>query len=403
VWELDSDEVYKEEDLYTMDNILTENRDRVDMVSFYCLNFYHDLWTIGRGGRWDAHEDPIRRIFKKEPGCYFATHWPPTVVYPNNPRDLSHLEAQTMQDQFGIVMYHYSYVTRKQVEEKIEYYNRKGYGPVIGTDLTTWYERVWSKWTGPGCEVEKLYGSHPNTRRPTWTERFTGTHPEVMKSHPLYNTDELQSSTSEPGLRKERHGTAYGGWWICPDGLNPDSTVYSFGIGEDISFDLSVIDKYGVTVEAFDPTPRSLEHVRRQNVPALFHVHDTALAAHDGEELFYPPENVEHVSHTLLDKPQTATRALKVKVQRLSTIMETLGHDRIDILKMDIEGSEYEVIRDILDSKIDVDQILVEFHHNTYPGITVAQTQEMVDRLVQAGYDLFKVDGADYCFIRNRC
>ncbi|MCL5105758.1 MAG: methyltransferase domain-containing protein, partial [Armatimonadetes bacterium] len=36
VWELDSDEVYKEEDLYTMDNILTENRDRVDMVSFYC-------------------------------------------------------------------------------------------------------------------------------------------------------------------------------------------------------------------------------------------------------------------------------------------------------------------------------------------------------------------------------
>ena len=34
--------------------------------------------------------------------------------------------------------------------------------------------------------------------------------------------------------------------------------------------------------------------------------------------------------------------------------MGELGHDRIDLLKMDIEGAEYEVIRDVVESGVDV-------------------------------------------------
>src|SRR5436305_14661221 len=48
-------------------------------------------------------------------------------------------------------------------------------------------------------------------------------------------------------------------WCVCPTNLSADSVVYSFGIGEDISFDLQLIDRFAVKVHAFDPTPRSLD------------------------------------------------------------------------------------------------------------------------------------------------
>ena len=441
VWQIDSDEIYKWEDLVELDEILAANQDRVDMVSITPLNFYHNLWTIGKGGRWEAKEDPIRRIFKNKPGAHFTTHWPPTLVYGDGSTVVGHLEQDTLAEQFGIYFYHYSYITRKQVEEKLEYYNRKGYSPVVGSDLSTWYDEVRSKWTHPGCEVEKLHGSHVNRRQPTWTEYFTGEHPEVMKTHPLFDFERPSQRAPDPPVsspiefrnlagqaetgcftpvfqsllqahgyeapaapdqvNKERHGAENGGWWICPDGLNEDSVIYSFNIGEDISFDRSIIEKFGAHVHAFDPTPRALDYVKKQRAPKKMHVQGVALAAHDGEELFYPPEDTEHVSHTLMTKPQTAASALKVNVKRLGTIMRELGHTHIDLLKMDIEGSEYEVLADILDSGIDVDQILVEFHHNVYPGLTLAQSEAMTDRLAQAGYDLFSVEGSDCSFIRK--
>jgi len=40
-------------------------------------------------------------------------------------------------------------------------------------------------------------------------------------------------------------------------------------------------------------------------------------------------------------------------------ITRELGHNHIDVLKMDIEGSEYDVIGTILASPVTIDQILV--------------------------------------------
>jgi hypothetical protein len=59
-------------------------------------------------------------------------------------------------------------------------------------------------------------------------------------------------------------GTVYGGWTICLDGISESSIVYSFGVGEDASFDLAVIERYGAEVHAFDPTPSSIDWVNKQ-------------------------------------------------------------------------------------------------------------------------------------------
>jgi hypothetical protein len=56
---------------------------------------------------------------------------------------------------------------------------------------------------------------------------------------------------------KVRLGSDYGGWDVVLDGITKDSVVYSFGIGDDASFDLELIDRYNLVIHAFDPTPKS--------------------------------------------------------------------------------------------------------------------------------------------------
>lgn len=59
----------------------------------------------------------------------------------------------------------------------------------------------------------------------------------------------------------ERLGTNYGGWIIPKEiNLSSDSIIYSAGVGEDISFDLLISDKYDSNVFLIDPTHRAKVH-----------------------------------------------------------------------------------------------------------------------------------------------
>ena len=141
-------------------------------------------------------------------------------------------------------------------------------------------------------------------------------------------------------------GSRYGGWNVVVDRVNENSIIYSFGVGEDISFDLELIQKYNAVVHAFDPTPRSIEWVRGQGVLVNFILHQYGLADFDGEIFFYPPENQNHVPHTIVKRPKAKSSAIRVPVKSIRTIMGELGHSHVDIMKMDIEGAEYQVIDD---------------------------------------------------------
>lgn len=198
----------------------------------------------------------------------------------------------------------------------------------------------------------------------------------------------------------QRFGSAYGGWEVATQGLDQGAVVYSFGVGEDASFDLALIERYQLCVHAFDPTPKSIAWVGCQGLPANFVLHEYGLAAIDGELQFNPPENPDHVSHTVLDRPATRERAISVPVRRLQTIMGELGHPHIDILKMDIEGAEYAVLQDMHDADIRPRQIRVEFHHR-FPGVGVKKSKDAIRLLRAMGYGLFAVSASkeEYSFI----
>jgi FkbM family methyltransferase len=181
------------------------------------------------------------------------------------------------------------------------------------------------------------------------------------------------------------YGSAYGGWTVYPAALNAQSIVYSFGIGADISFDLELIRQHQSTVYAFDPTPRSIAWLKQQSLPPQFHLLEYGIAAYDGTAQFFAPENPAHISHTMLQKDGAS---ISVPVKCLRTIMSELGHEAIDLLKMDIEGAEYDVLQEIV--KLPIRQLLVEFHHR-WEGIGFEKTLIAIRLLKSNGYELFAI------------
>jgi len=181
-------------------------------------------------------------------------------------------------------------------------------------------------------------------------------------------------------------GSDYGGYAVASDLVTRDSVVYSFGIGEDLSFDLALIERFGCAVHAFDPTPRSLAWAKTQALPENLHIHGVGLADHDGIASFSPPANPKHVSHSLTAR--NGAERIEFEVKSLDTLMRELCHDRIDILKMDIEGAEYPVIDQLAHGATRPAQILLEFHHQL-PGVTVARTDRALRTLGQLGYKIF--------------
>lgn len=180
----------------------------------------------------------------------------------------------------------------------------------------------------------------------------------------------------EETCQTERFGSGYGGWEIAVAPMSKDAVVYSFGVGEDASFDIALIKRYGLTIHAFDPTPKSIQWVHKQNFPPNFVLHEYGLADFDGEITFNAPKNQDHVSHTILDRP-SGNATIQVPVKTLATIMRELGDDHIDLLKMDIEGAEYQVVEALVKSTIRPAQLLIEFHHR-FPEVGIKKTQELI-------------------------
>jgi FkbM family methyltransferase len=182
--------------------------------------------------------------------------------------------------------------------------------------------------------------------------------------------------------------------------------VYSFGVGGDISFDLQLMNRFNLHVHAFDPSPNSIEWVRVQKLPKEFHFYPIGLSARDGSISFSEPSDPGISSLRMTDLVLGQEAGLKthsLPVNRLTTIMEKLGHHRLDILKMDIEGAEYEVVEDLLESDIQVSQLLIEFHHR-FSYIGTKKTRRAIQRLNEAGFKIFDVSpsGEEMSFINGR-
>ncbi len=199
-------------------------------------------------------------------------------------------------------------------------------------------------------------------------------------------------------LPTAHYGSEYGGWEVLPGLLGSHSEVWSYGIGHDPSFDLEVIRHHGCRVRAFDPTPGLGDWITAQGFDARFEFEPIGLAAFDGEVEMRPQSVDGDSSSTILSQSEIPvdTHGVPVRVERLATTAARLGVTRIDLLKMDIEGAEFEAIPDLLASGVEIGQLLVEFHpyvSNGYP-----RQREAYRQIVAAGFVLFDLSLRDMEF-----
>ena len=187
------------------------------------------------------------------------------------------------------------------------------------------------------------------------------------------------------------------GWVVDESLLNRESVIYSVGVGSNIDFDIELINSFGATVHAFDPTPRSIEWVKNQQLPKHFIFHPFGLSAENGHMDFFPPAKASSTHFSPIDRYGDTNNIVRAPVKDIDTIASELKHKEIDLLKMDIEGAEYEVIEALPKNRVAINQILIEFHH-MYKGIQISKTVDAISTLSNLGFELFNISQRTYEF-----
>ena len=206
-----------------------------------------------------------------------------------------------------------------------------------------------------------------------------------------------------------RYGSEYGGYAVDKSILdkNKDNTiiVYSFGIGEDLSFSEGIMRDRKCEVYAFDPTPRAAEYAKKHRLSEdpRFHFFQYGISVRNDREVFYLPDNQSYVSGALeYHSGLSKNKSIEVELKTLDSLMIMLGHSKIDILKMDIEGEEFSVIDHITDKDIKPDQICLEIHDRLFRD-GKQRLKKMLDTLKQNGYKLIYISDSyeELTFIRQ--
>jgi FkbM family methyltransferase len=187
-----------------------------------------------------------------------------------------------------------------------------------------------------------------------------------------------------PGL--ERLGSDYGGWTV-PTGMIDSSWVcLCAGAGIDVTFDLALVERFGATVITVDPTDESREHVERVDPEHRLRFVHAALWSADGELDMFVAADPTHKTLSSDDLQRTG-RSVRVPARGLA------GFGRVDLLKLDIEGAEYEVLEHV---GPDVRVLCVEMH----PTRGLRAAARAFRRLRASGFELVARHGADFTFVR---
>jgi FkbM family methyltransferase len=192
-----------------------------------------------------------------------------------------------------------------------------------------------------------------------------------------------------------RLGTDYGGWAVPSELVDPSWVCYCGGVGLDISFDLALIEQYGCTVHAFDPTPSSSEYVKRLAPDhSRFRFFPWGLGSADEVVRFYAPDYSD-TNYSAANLHNT-DEFFEAKCRSIPSIMRELGHDHVDFLKLDIEGAEYAVLQSVLTDAVEPQVLCVEFHTR---GKGMRQVLDAVRQLRRRGYVAAWVDCWEATFV----
>jgi FkbM family methyltransferase len=253
---------------------------------------------------------------------------------------------------------------------------------------------------------------------------------QQLKTHTL--TPNFPEIEKYPELQIVALGSEYGKKFLALLDLPQNPLLISGGVGEDVSFDVEFVNSYSGEVLLFDPTPRavahfqdmtsrygrrsetayskdgrqpiesySLENVSERNVRFF----EYALLNSPRKVNFYEPPVKSHVSYSVQNIQNSFKKSgsyIEVDAIGPKEVLSLANNRDVDILKLDIEGSEYEFLSASFGMKFLPKQILVEIDELHFPSLRTRRIAKKLLKLLEInGYTLVFRDGFNFTYCRN--
>ena len=157
-------------------------------------------------------------------------------------------------------------------------------------------------------------------------------------------------------------------------------------------FSTEVHDRFGWRCIAVEPNPAMFDRIPERS--GIIRI-QAAIATRDGPVVLNLASNPE--SSSLLSISSAAkVGTVTVAGLTLASVASTAGCDRIDLLKMDIEGAEIDLLKSVPDEQwARIRQITIEFHESM--GLsTIAQVRGAIAHLEQIGFTALKMSLTHY-------
>ena len=151
-----------------------------------------------------------------------------------------------------------------------------------------------------------------------------------------------------------RLGTAYGGWAFDLDSINDGDVILDCGVGNDVSFAEELLKIKNVKFVFVDPGEDNLNYARSR-IPNATYIQAAVTKETSEVDLFL---SLTEGSHSLIPQMSiVGNKSIKVSGVKLSDLLQQYNPS---IVKLDIEGSEYDVFQDLF--LYPAKQIAIEFH-----------------------------------------
>jgi hypothetical protein len=120
---------------------------------------------------------------------------------------------------------------------------------------------------------------------------------------------------------------------------------------------------------------------------------------------FFAPSDASHVSHSIVNYQNNYSQDssyIEVPATTLEDLIAKHGLETLPLMKIDIEGAEIEVIKDMMAKSIHPRQLLVEFDEMNCPSARSRKNVKDVDEVLRrAGYECRCFEGhSNYLYVQ---
>jgi len=193
--------------------------------------------------------------------------------------------------------------------------------------------------------------------------------------------------------------------YIFYDSFSSESVIVDVGLGSKAEFSEYLIKKYGLKAYGVDPTKkheRALKELEAETNGKFTHL-PMAVSSQNGFVEFH--ESCENESGSIradhVNVRKDKTRSYQVKSVQLKELVRETGYEKIDFLKLDLEGAEYDLLQGVEKDDLCIfGQIFIEFHHHC-TAHTENDTLDIVTLISSKGFKSVTLDQHQYLFSKS--